>query len=321
LKVFIYSKANYILQLFLLDTKSLAIILKFTGNFLWHRQILRTPREILYLPDNFGGINLTHIGLHNQAMLIHRTLALICAQDSSFSQSFLMQIMKLIDIQGPINLKPWGPCIPYLQQVLLEISYAHLALVPIDQDNVKAIYRRLLTSHLQRHDKVRTLLHDPMYIESWNQLVMLQALPQVYDVIFKIFHSVYVTKDLLHVKGIISSPHCSRCGEKETLAHVLFQCPPNVEIWSSFSAIIKRVTRSNFSLDMVLKMLSLPVQRYFPPSKTKFILWLLAQTIYWIIQERVVWSREMYIDMLRFSHQQFCKQSKVNMANFHTAIY
>jgi exonuclease III len=321
LNVFIYSKASYILQLFLLDNKSLATILKFTGDFIWYRQILRTPREILYLPEELGGVNLTHIGLQNKALMIHRTLSILCDTSSSFSQTFLMQILKLIDIDGPINMKPWGPCIPYLQHVLLDIAYAHLAKVNIDQENVRTIYKTLLTSHLQRNEKVMSMVNNVKYRESWQLLLMLKAIPLVNDLMYKIYHSVFMTKDKLHSKGIISSPLCAKCGVKEDFQHVLFECHSNEEVWLGFSDIIKRVTRSNFSLDMVQKMLSLPLQRYFPPTKTKFIIWLLAQTTYWIIQDKVEWSRDMYIEMLRFSSQQFCKHGQINMANFHRAIY
>jgi hypothetical protein len=321
LKVFIYSKATYILQLFLLDRKSLARILQFTGNFIWHGQILRTPREILYLSEDLGGLSLLHIGIHNRALVIHRTLAIICDQDTSFSQVFLMQILKLIDIEGPINIKPWGPCIPYLQPAILTIAYEHMAKSNIDTANVGTIYTLLLQRFLNHNATIRKVLQDNSYRSSWQLLGILKHIPPVQDVMYKIYHSVYMTKARLYEKNIIKSNACTKCGMKEDMAHVLFHCYETHDIWTCFGQIIRRVTRSSFSLDMVTKMLSLPLQRYFPPNKTKFVLWLLAQTTYWILQEKVEWNREMYRDMLLITYKQFCTISHMRFDNYHHAIY
>jgi hypothetical protein len=89
--VFVLSKATYVLQLFLLDRRSLAVINKFIGNFIWFQQILRTQRDNLYLPYNVGGVNLKHIQLYNRALLIHRVLRVLCDSQGSFAEIFFFK--------------------------------------------------------------------------------------------------------------------------------------------------------------------------------------------------------------------------------------
>jgi hypothetical protein len=320
LNVYVLSKATYIFQLFLLSTRELALINRSVGNFIWFQQVLRTRREILYLPPYMGGVQLKCPALFNQALLLHRTVEVICKYVGSFVDVFFLRIIKLIEVTSPVYLGAWGDVSPHLKTIFLDIVYSHIARDSLEHDTVSQIYDRLLKVHLLSNSELQTVLNNTNS-HVWRSLNLLKDLPFVYDLLFKIGHKIYMTKDTLYRKNIVPENKCGLCQGVDDLEHRFFHCLNTGDIWLGFANVVKRILHGAFHLDSVLRWLETLSFTYFPPAKNKFLLWLFAQTTYWILTDHREWDVQTYLYMVHTSYQLLPLSIRSQMAQFHRAIY
>jgi len=74
----------------------------------------------------------------------------------------------------------------------------------------------------------------------------------------------------------------------KTLFHSIITCEKKMDIWHKFQAIYDRINRipiQHIKCDDIFRR---PFYRYFPPTRHKFSMWLIATTLYILKLERVI---------------------------------
>lgn len=73
---------------------------------MWKGQTLKIPRYNLYLLEKQGIVNLRNLKIQGQALLLHRTIQLLCTFTGSFSSGMcVMSILKDIELVLPLNIQ------------------------------------------------------------------------------------------------------------------------------------------------------------------------------------------------------------------------
>ena len=67
---------------------------------------------------------------------------------------------------------------------------------------------------------------------------------------WKIAHRIYPSGVLLHKMGIRPSENCDHCNERETLAHLFFECPKNKQLWAEIEKYIQIRCGVGFKLNV-----------------------------------------------------------------------
>ena len=99
-------------------------------------------------------------------------------------------------------------------------------------------------------------------------------------------------------KGISNTDACPQCGIPESLFHNLIMCEKKLDIWHTFQAIYGRINRipaQDIKCDDLFRR---PFYRYFPPTRRKFSMWLIAVTLYILKRERVIVTSDWYVQRL-----------------------
>ena len=136
INVFIISQATYVLQLFPLSQKTYASIDTQIGILLWFHYKIRIHRTTCQLPLNSGGLHLKNVRLHGEALLLHRTIQLICQYSTEFASQILLEACRRTELVLPLYTLTWKNLLPYLFQPLVEMAYATVAKIPIEQWSV-----------------------------------------------------------------------------------------------------------------------------------------------------------------------------------------
>ena len=138
--VFAVPRLIFVMQLFAFSSKQLAQLEKYIGFFVWRFHILKTKRVLLQADYQDGGYRLKNIKLFNLALLLHSYVYILCKEDMSLSQWYMLRVIKLIGWTLPLNFPVGIRFMPYARVVLDALLYGNASGVSYNQMSVKMIY-------------------------------------------------------------------------------------------------------------------------------------------------------------------------------------
>jgi len=132
----------------------------------------------------------------------------------------------------------------------------------------------------------------------WENLHIIPTSEGARSAWYMVIHDLIPTNTRLHRIRLVDTQDCTLCGKQDTMIHRLTECGEGEEIWEwtrTRLAAINRTDRRHIPPGWLLG----PNFRLWPRQRHLATLWILANLVFYLVNNRRTMSREDYIDFLR----------------------
>jgi hypothetical protein len=322
INAYVYSPLYYFLQILPLLPRQTALLNKFVGYCLWQPHFLRIKRTHLYAPLLQGGLNLKDVSLQGFALRLNRHLHLICHYNDTFSYDFLLRILSHIEQVVPLDIQRWKYLHPYLVEVCVKLTYFSIQRLNFDEYNTQRLYRLLYQRHHHSSSELARRYPQHNWPAIFRNFQFLHTFPYLHDSWYKILYDVIPHNVKLYHLHIIDTDLCISCQQPETMEHLVTECDHNSIIWRQYLIMVARLLRISVNYLTYDQLIRFPEFHCFPNTKKRFLLWLTAHTISFLIKKPDYQMAMSYLSYLKFSLHDFSPdQLYVKFARYYTILF
>ena len=214
---------------------------------------------------------------------------------------------------NPPNVRRIPRTFEYLRICALEWAY----LEPRRQQETLRHFKRRVYGNLRsmattasppREVRVTQIQPGIDWGKVWNNLHNIPTSEGAKSAWYAVLHDLLPTNTRLHRIQLAETENCTLCGEKDTTVHRLTECGAAEEIWEWTRirlAAIHRTDRRRIPPEWLLG----PSFRFWP-QRHLATLWILANLVHYLVQNRRTMSLEEYIDYLRRSRWKKYQENK-----------
>ena len=282
--IYVFSQLYYFLQILPLHEKQYALINKFVGYYVWSNSILRVRRTQIITPLSQGGLNLKDIRLQGYALRFHRTLQIICNYQNTFSYDLALHILHYIDTTAPLHTRPWRKIFPELVDVYVELAYFAIQRLDFDDYTTKTLYSLFFCRTYPDTMTLRNLHPTCDWTIVFQNFSFLTNFPPQFDIWYRILYNIYPTDSRLFEFNISNTNLCPTCLQRDDIQHRLTACSQRTIIWNQYLRFVSLLLHTTPRSLQFEQLILYPEYRYFPPKKRKFLIWLTAFTIDYLLR-------------------------------------
>jgi len=276
----------------------------------------------LCLLSSLGGLQLKNLQLQCKALMLHRTINIICEHPESISGTILRQVISKFEFITPVNINLWRYYVPYLFEPLLEILYSSVDNYNLATLSVKQLYKYIFDTENQEDNAIVSQYPNCNWLMIWQNINALKSFPHLHDLRYRLVYGKFETKYILFEKGIVPYNLCNQCTQVDSILHRLTQCKNSEMVWNTLLTILSRICRTSTKSFSYEQLIYRPEFKYFPPTKHKFVNWFIAQTLYLLLVERDIDSVPLYINQIILRYLQIDLQYRSkHFAQYFRAIY
>jgi len=204
---------------------------------------------------------------------------------------------------NPPNILRIHRTLKYLRIYALEWAY----LEPKTQDGTPRHFKRRVYRALRNMAKMTTPLRDvrvtqiqPKHLwgNVWNNLHSIPKSEVLKSAWYTMIHDLLPTNTRVYRIRLLETEDCTMCGEKDTTFHRLTECGAGEEIWECTRIRLAAIHRTDRRRILPGWLLA-PSSLFWPRQRHLATLWILANLVYYLTQNRRTLSLEEDIDFLR----------------------
>jgi len=143
----------------------------------------------------------------------------------------------------------------------------------------------------------------------WNNLQGVPTSEGARSAWYAVLHDLLPTNTRLHRIQLVETENYTVCGEKDTTVHRLTECGAVEEIWEWTQIRLAAIHRTGQRCIPPEWLLG-PVFRFWPRQRHLATLWILANLVHYLVQNRRTMLLEEYIDYLRRSRWKKYQENK-----------
>ena len=300
--MYLMAKIWYIAQVLFLKKSHAQQLTTVCQWFIWQAAIFRVPATTLQRPKLEGGWNLPNIDTKCRALLYNRMRANIEQGDTVIACiNTTWGIRQLV--KNPPALNRHLRNLDYIQNFIIDMAYINTTELKDSSRTVKKrIYAtlQLLSTNENQTNDMRITRHNPgvAWQHVWRNLHNSGLAPTIKSLWYAAINDILPTHNRLATINLAPDNTCPRCQNPDSVLHRIIDCcDGNIQwTWTKQKlALILRTEAKHIPREWTIH----PDFQIWPPQRHAAVTWMIANYVYYRLQNNRRLSLRDYIDYMK----------------------
>ena len=301
INMYAYARLWYVARVFPIPTEAIKRLTSAGNWFLWHGGVFRVPYPLPCLSKRSGGLGLLHVGCKARAQFVYSSLQHLLTPSGELSAHLLQTLAARMDRALPSDVRRIPTLYYYYRDVVYEYFYTAAVHPPHCAKELYVVFLQTLCFPPHKQSFRHASYH---WSQIWRNISASHLLPSAHSTWFRVVNDIIDTAEKRHRLRFGASALCSICGSTDTLVHRLTSCDLVRQTWHSLTRLVGHMCRT-IPTAVQPEMVLYPDFTLFPQTRHNSVIWLLANSVEFLLSPRRHRTYVTYADFLEERYRRF----------------